>query len=814
VHNKLIPGWIGLAALGLAAVADVAAAPPAPAASAPKSMVATVSKVMVDPIAGGVRIRIEGTGDLSPVLQAMKRPTPANLITLPARWTGPRRGYRRVRENGITIVRYGQYDKGHVRVVVNTRKPMVARLVPGAAAGAIEVLVGEVDAAAIPATPTKPAAVAAVRTAPPSGPVARPVRAAPPVEKPEPPAAEPPKAVVKPVPLSPTTPAPVAPTPVPVVPAPKPVEPVVKPEVPVRVTPVAEAPKPPVATPEEVGSKKVSLDFVASDIADVLKALSLQSGVNIVAGSSVTGKVTLSLKNVLLREALDWVTRLSGFRYVQQGTTFVVGTGKEVALLARTSQIGNATSASVAFYYADGGSLLMSLQSLFPNVNVSLVNINPEAKRQDMPAGAMPGAPGLIPTGPESLGLNNPTPRGGVVNVVGSSDEVVAVRKFIEDIEKSMVDAADRDIEARAARVAGHRNEILTVRYVNPAELVSILKDQVPTVSIKLGPQQRVVGQPGGGSLTFGNSGGGAGGGAFGGIGGGNSGATGLGAGGFGGGAGAQGGGFGVGANGQGGGSTADTLLLSGPAEDVARAKGLIEKLDHRAPQFVFEAEVFDVNSDDVDTFGLSYDLTQSIKIGELTNSTTTATPQPRDLGFGAILRTPYSLGAQLQALVKANKAKVLARPKLVGQDNIPAMAFIGDQFNYVVNIQQTPQGQNVTTGTATVGITLRVTGKSNGDGSITLYVHPEVSTITSFLTVGNFALPQTSTRFVDTTIRVKDGEMIAIGGLVRSEEFLNKQYVPFLGQLPVIGKLFTSTTKQKRKSEVMVFLTARISKD
>ncbi|MFM7323051.1 MAG: hypothetical protein ACKO5K_16245 [Armatimonadota bacterium] len=804
MQHKLNPSWIALGVLGLGVVADVAAAPPAPATAVAKAAVATVSKVSVESVAGGVRIRIEGTGDLAPVLQAMKRPTPANLITIPARWTGPRRGYRRVRENGVTIVRYGQFDKGHVRVVVNTRRPLSARVVPGAVAGVVEVLVGATDAAAtsIAATPTQPANVAPKPEpkAIPATPIVRPVPATPAVQV---------KPAVKPVPLSPATPSPVVPKPIPVERG-NPVE------APVRPAPVVEAPKPPAvpSTPEEVGSKKVSLDFVASDITDVLKALSLQSGVNIVAGSSVTGKVTLSLKNVLLREALDWVTRLSGFRYIQQGSTFVVGTGKEVALLARTSQIGNAASAAVAFYYADGASLLMSLQSLFPNVNVSLVNINPEAKRQDMPAGAIPGAPGLIPGGPESLGLNNPTPRGGVVNVVGSSDEVSAVRKFIEDIEKSMVDAADRDIEARAARVAGHRNEIVTVRYVNPSELIGLLKDQVPTVSIKLGPQQRMVGQPGGGSITFGGGAGGAvGGGALGGIGGGSTGATGLGAGGFGGGAGGQGGAFGAGANGQGGTSSADTLLLSGPAEDVARARALIEKLDHRAPQFVFEAEVFDVNSDDVDTFGLTYDLTKTVTIGELSGGADT-TQQPRNMGFGAILRTPYTLGAQLQALVKANKAKVLARPKLVGQDNIPAMAFIGDQFNYVVNIQQTPQGQNVTTGTATVGITLRVTGKSNGDGSITLYVHPEVSTITSFLTVGNFALPQTSTRFVDTTIRVKDGEMIAIGGLVRSEEFFNKQSVPFLGQLPVIGKLFSSTTKQKRKSEVMVFLTARIAKD
>ncbi|MFY7953720.1 MAG: type II secretion system protein GspD, partial [Armatimonadaceae bacterium] len=497
----------------------------------------------------------------------------------------------------------------------------------------------------------------------------------------------------------------------------------------------------------------------------------------------------------------------------QEGNTFVVGSGKEISQLMSQSAVGATVSASIAFHYAEAASLEKSIQSVFPNVNVTFVNINPEVNKPDTGTGgireAFPG--GAIPTGPEATSLATPTPRGGVVNVVGSREEVDAIRGFVEEIESSMVKAADRTIDEKSARIAGQLTEVLTIRHVNPIEVVQLLREQVPGLTVRVGPQQRIVGNPTGGSITFGASGGGAGGGF---------GSGGFGAGGVGlGNSGGAGGGIGNSVAGSSGNqtSTASTLVLTGKEADVARAKSLVEKVDQRPAQFSYEAEVFDVNSDDIDQFGLSYDLSKSIAIGEADpgSGTSTGAGNPsRNLGFGTVLRTPYSVATQLQAMVKANKAKVLARPKLTGQDNLPAMAFIGDQFNYVVNIQQTAQGQNVTTETATVGITLRVTGKSNGDGTITLYVHPEVSTITSFLTVGAYALPQTSTRFVDTTIRVKDGETIAIGGLVRSEEFQNRQYVPFLGQLPVIGKLFSTSSKQRRKSEVMVFLTVRTLKD
>jgi len=120
-----------------------------------------------------------------------------------------------------------------------------------------------------------------------------------------------------------------------------------------------------------------------------------------------------------------------------------------------------------------------------------------------------------------------------------------------------------------------------------------------------------------------------------------------------------------------------------------------------------------------------------------------------------------------------------------------------------------------VQTETASVGITLRVTGKASPDGYITLYVHPEVSSITSFRDLPNgISLPQIATRFVDTTVRVKSGETIAIGGLLREVDINNLQKVPIIGDIPFLGQLFRRSQKTKQRSEIVVFVTARATDD
>lgn len=561
-------------------------------------------------------------------------------------------------------------------------------------------------------------------------------------------------------------------------------------------------------------SGTVSLDFTATEVADILKALSIQSGINIIAGAGASEKVTVTLRGVSVTDALDWVTRLSGLRYAQVGETYVVGNGKELAALTRANTPGVITSATESFVYADGQSLVDAIKLHFPAVTAALITAG--GAKTGGSAGSGVGGAGLGASAggsgggsgqqitPDQLaagGTNELPVRGGVVYIVGPEDDVAKARQLVASTDDNLLKAAEADRIRRVDRVTKQTSTVLETRFINAQQLADLIKEQLPSLLVHIGPRNRTVGSNNGQSVTFGmpsQTG--------------TQGSTAVG----------STSGQSTSTGSAGGASQSvdpNVVVILGPDEDIAKAKNLRDKLDVRPVQFVYEAEIYDVNSDEVDKLGLTYDFSQVVKMGEANpavGSPTLGTDNlvAKNLNFGGLFRTPAVIGAQLQALAKRDRAKVLARPRLSGQDGQGAIAFIGDQFNYVVNINQTPQGQNVVTNTATVGITLKVTGQSNGDGLITLAVHPEVSTITSFLTVGTFALPQTSTRFVDTILRVKDGEQIAIGGLVRSEEFRNRQMVPFLSRLPVIGALFQTDSKQRRNSEVIVLLTARQLKD
>jgi type II secretory pathway component GspD/PulD (secretin) len=86
--------------------------------------------------------------------------------------------------------------------------------------------------------------------------------------------------------------------------------------------------------------------------------------------------------------------------------------------------------------------------------------------------------------------------------------------------------------------------------------------------------------------------------------------------------------------------------------------------------------------------------------------------------------------------------------------------------------------------------------------------IHPAVSTITG---ISNENLPQTATREAETTVMVKNGESVVIGGLIRDEEVITVTEVPILAQLPLVGELFRHRRTDKKKSEVLVFITPRI---
>ena len=168
----------------------------------------------------------------------------------------------------------------------------------------------------------------------------------------------------------------------------------------------------------------------------------------------------------------------------------------------------------------------------------------------------------------------------------------------------------------------------------------------------------------------------------------------------------------------------------------------------------------------------------------------------------------------KLNALFTNGDARLLSSPNISALDGQPAAVFIGDSITYVSSVTTGPTGQNITTATVNAGIKLLVTGKVNNDGYVTMNIHPEVSTPTFKPSIGGAVLPDISTREATTTLRVKDGDTIAIGGLISDQDIKNVSKVPFLGDLPFFGQLFRDSQTSHARNEIVIFVKVSIQKD
>ena len=111
------------------------------------------------------------------------------------------------------------------------------------------------------------------------------------------------------------------------------------------------------------------------------------------------------------------------------------------------------------------------------------------------------------------------------------------------------------------------------------------------------------------------------------------------------------------------------------------------------------------------------------------------------------------------------------------------------------------------------VGVTLKVTPLINNKGWIKMGLYQEVSRIDPNVEFDT-ETPITRKRTAETTVAVKDGQTVVIAGLMENKKSDNKTQVPGLGNVPLLGRLFQTTSQEERKTNLMVFITPRIVQD
>jgi pilus assembly protein CpaC len=170
---------------------------------------------------------------------------------------------------------------------------------------------------------------------------------------------------------------------------------------------------------------------------------------------------------------------------------------------------------------------------------------------------------------------------------------------------------------------------------------------------------------------------------------------------------------------------------------------------------------------------------------------------------------------AALNFLESEGMARILAEPKLITQSGKEASFLAGGEFPIPV-----PQDNNtVTIEYKEFGVALRFTPVVLSDGKISLRVAPSVSDIASSSTIpsgivgADFIVPNLTTRKLETTVQLYDGQTLALAGLLQDSLRESVSKVPGLGDLPIIGALFRSTSYLQDKTDLLIAVTPHLVK-
>ena len=265
-----------------------------------------------------------------------------------------------------------------------------------------------------------------------------------------------------------------------------------------------------------------------------------------------------------------------------------------------------------------------------------------------------------------------------------------------------------------------------------------------------------------------------------------------------------------------------NTLLFYGTESEALSVREIISALDVVPKQVSLEARVVAVSKQAAKELGVDWTwsaLPQYPRVRR--NDSASWEVSERSAGTGGtsapgIIRfgrgpegVPYEFyyTAAIRALITDGRAKMLARPNITTMQGHEALINIGAE----VPVPRVSTSNSVTTSGVEyreAGIILRYTPRVTADGSIVARVHTEVSTP---VYVDDLKAYRFQKRSADTTVRLRNGETMVIGGLIDSDESRSLAKIPFLGDIPVLGAFFRSVRTSKTETELMIFLTAHV---
>ncbi len=505
------------------------------------------------------------------------------------------------------------------------------------------------------------------------------------------------------------------------------------------------------------------LEFRDMDINDCLKLFAAKTGLNIIAGKSIAGRVTVFLKNVKIHDALTIILKANDLAYIEDRGVIQIITGAEFEQ-SKGYKFGVRTQSAVVPLHSvkasDAVAFLAQVKSAGGKViaddesNSIIIEEAPDKLAQlkdyintiDVPTTKKVFKLRYASAEAVSAKMKDmASAKIGSVTFDASSNKI-----FVKDSDKRM-----KDMESYIQQVDVEREtKVFKISYAKAEDLSK-------TVTLMVSKDI--------GTVQFD--------------------------------------------------PRSNTIVVTDIAPKIDEIATVIDALDRNDKEVLIEAKIVQITLSDSYQMGINWEKilpdTSHTVVDLKNNFSLPGTVNPvSSTTIGTLDREGYNV--VLQMISTLGKSRLLSNPRIAVINNQDAKILVGTTTPYVTNSTTTPATGPTTTAETVnfidTGVKLHVTPTIHDDGYITMKIKPEVSNIPKSITTSvNNSIPVVDTSEVETTVRVKDGVTIIIGGLIKDELKNTKNKIPVLGDIPFVGKAFRNETRSSEKTEIVIFLTPRI---
>jgi general secretion pathway protein D len=286
-----------------------------------------------------------------------------------------------------------------------------------------------------------------------------------------------------------------------------------------------------------------------------------------------------------------------------------------------------------------------------------------------------------------------------------------------------------------------------------------------------------------------------------------------------------------------------NSLIITAPEPLYRQVRALIDQLDTRRAQVYIESMIVEVAPSDSADFGFQWqgllgksgdrfgvvagtnfagagrpsiiDINTSAAQGQVNLG------QGMNLGLLSVINGVTSLAAVARLLQSQSETNIVSTPNLITLDNEEAKIVVGENVPFITGQFTGTGGAGGTTNPfqtierKDVGITLRIKPQIGEGGAVRMQIFQEQSSVKETTAAGTTnAGPSTTKRSIENTVVVDDGAILVLGGLIEDRFVTTRSKVPLLGDLPLIGGLFRSESRERRRTNLMVFLRPVVVRD